>query len=169
MAGFRRRRPAGRWQGGFARPLLAPPGLALTLSLRRLARARPEAFQRLGAHAQDLFLIVPTDLPVAFCLRPAGTQGQIRLVPSRDPPAADVRIRGRLADLLRLFEGVLDADAAFFSRRIEVDGDTRAVMALHNAMEAADLTLADLVGAPELARDLVNRGLRWTAEHWRRP
>jgi len=167
MAGPRRQGRAGRVKALLARPLLKPPSLALTLSLRRLARLRPDAFTRLGDHAEQLYLIAPTDLPVAFCLRPAGSQGEIRLVFGRDLPAASVSIRGRLADLLQLFDGTLDADAAFFSRRVEVEGDTSAVVALHHALEAADLTLADLVGAPAQARDWVNRGLDWTARRWR--
>ena len=36
-----------------------------------------------------------------------------------------------------------------------------------NALEAADLTLADLIGAPRPARDFVNRGLAWTTQRWR--
>lgn len=167
MGEMRRRSGVALLQALLARHLLAPPSLFLTFSLRRVARANPEAFGRLGDYGQTLYLIAPTDLPIAFCLRPAGALGEIRLTLRRDLPAASVRIRGPLSDLLQLFDGTLDADAAFFSRRIEVEGDTSAVMALHNAMEAADLTLADLVGAPPSARAMVNRGLKWTAQRWR--
>lgn len=167
MTGARRQGGSGRWETLLARPLLLPPSALLTFSLRRLARACPEAFARLGEHAEQLYLIAPTELPLAFCLRPAGASGDIWLVPARDAPEAAVRIRGALPDLLGLFDGTLDADSAFFSRRIQVEGDTSAVVALHNALEAADLTLADLIGAPKLTRDLVNRGLAWTTQRWR--
>ncbi|USQ94459.1 ubiquinone anaerobic biosynthesis accessory factor UbiT [Caulobacter sp. RL271] len=167
MAGSRRQGAKRRWEALLARPLLLPPSAFLTLSLRRLARAHPEAFVRLGEHAQRIYLIAPTDLPLAFCLRPAGTEGAIRLVAAGDAPEAAVRIRGALLDLLQLFDGTMDADAAFFSRRIQVEGDTSALVALHNALEAADLTLADLIGAPRPTRDLVNRGLSWTTQRWR--
>lgn len=162
MAGFRRRLDA-----LLARPFLAPPSAFLTFSLRRLARSHPEAFERLGDHGERLYLIAPSDLPVAFCLRPSGGSPEIRVVAANNAPAAAVRVRGPLLDLLQLFDGTLDADAAFFSRRIQVEGDTSAVVALHNALEAADLTLADLVGAPRPARDFVNRSLHWTTQHWR--
>ena len=148
-------------------PILVPPSALLTFSLRRLARAHPEAFARLGEYARSLYLIAPTDLPLVFCLRPAGVEGEIRLVSAKNAPEAAVRVRGPLLDLLQLFDGALDADAAFFSRRIQVEGDTGAVVALHNALEAADLTLADLIGAPRPARDFVNRGLAWTTQRWR--
>jgi predicted lipid carrier protein YhbT len=61
--------------------------------------------------------------------------------------------------LLALFDGRCDADSAFFSRRIRVDGDTRAVVALHNTLEAAELTLADLLGVGPPFRDRLNAGL----------
>lgn len=167
MAGTRRQGGKGRWEALIARPLLLPPSAFLTFSLRRLARACPEAFARLGEYGQRLYLITPTDLPLAFCLRPSGTQGEIRVIAAGEAPDAAVRVRGPLLDLLQLFDGTLDADAAFFSRRIQVEGDTSAVVALHNALEAADLTLADLIGAPRPTRDIINRGLSWTTQRWR--
>lgn len=167
MTDARQQGGARRWEALIARALLLPPGAVLTLSLRRLARSHPEAFARLGEHAQRLYVIAPTDLPLAFCLRPALSQGEVRLVLAKHAPEAAVRVSGPLADLLQLFDGTLDADAAFFSRRIQVQGDTSAVVALHNALEAADLTLADLIGAPKPARDIVNRGLHWTTQRWR--
>lgn len=167
MTGTRRQGGGRRFETLLARPLLLPPSAFLTFSLRRLARVHPEAFARLGEYGHRLYLIAPTDLPLAFCLRPAPVDGEIRLVAAKDAPEAAVRVRGRILDLLQLFDGTLDADAAFFSRRIQVEGDTSAVVALHNALEAADLTLADLVGAPKPTRDFVNRGLAWTAHRWR--
>lgn len=167
MAGTRRQGGKVRWETLLARPWLLPPSALLTFSLRRLARAQPGAFARLGEYAQRLYLIAPTDLPLAFCLRPAGVEGRIWVIAASDAPEAAVRVRGPLLDLLALFDGTLDADAAFFSRRIQVEGDTSAVVALHNALEAADLTLADLIGAPRPTRDIVNRGLAWTTQRWR--
>ena len=48
MTGARRLGGKTRWEALIARPLLLPPSALLTLSLRRLARAHPEAFARLG-------------------------------------------------------------------------------------------------------------------------
>ncbi|MET3665506.1 SCP2 sterol-binding domain-containing protein [Caulobacter sp. 1776] len=152
-----------------AKSLLLGPSYILTLALRRLVRIHPDAFARLAAYRESLFLIEFTDAPLAFSLRPSGTSGQVRVLSTAAAKTvrADVRIAGQMVDLLRVFDGTFDADAAFFSRRIRVAGDTSALMALHNALEAADLTLADLIGAPASARGLVNRGLDWTLHHWR--
>ncbi len=60
-----------------------------------------------------------------------------------------------MEDLLALFDGSLDADSAFFGRTVQVDGDTGAVVALHNALEAANLSMTDLLGLP-----LIDQGFR---------
>ena len=58
----------------------------------------------------------------------------------------------------------LDADSAFFSRAIRVSGDIEAVMALHNTLEAAELTLADLLGLSAPACDLANTAVRFVRQ-----
>lgn len=139
-----------------------PVELALTTGLRRAARLKPGDFDRLGEHRSSAFLIAPDDLPVAFRIEPSVRQ--VRVVRRTRTGACAVRIHGPLIDLLGLFEGTLDADAAFFSRTLRVEGDTRAVVALHNALEAADLTLADMIGVPfggALAGAALRAALRW--------
>jgi predicted lipid carrier protein YhbT len=139
-----------------ARP---PVELALTAALRRAARLRPEIFDRLGPVRDMAILIAPSDLPVAFRLAPRAAGGQVTVVRRSDPGPFAARISGPLAELLGLFDGSLDADAAFFGRRIDVEGDTGAVVALHNALEAADMSLADLLSLPRFGRRLADRGL----------
>lgn len=139
-----------------ARP---PVELALTAALRRAGRLRPDIFERLDGIGDGAFLIAPSELPVAFRLTPRVRTGSVRVVRRDDPGPFLARISGPLMELLGLFDGSLDADAAFFSRRIDVAGDTGAVVALHNALEAADLSMADLLGLPSRGRVLAGRGL----------
>lgn len=162
------RRPAGRTQGHrkwtapppSRRPALAAPlEVVLGATLRRVAGENPAAFDRLGAYRDAAFLIIPNGAPVAFRLEPAGRQGRVTVVQPDDPRPVAASVRGPLVDLIALFAGVYDADAAFFARRIEVDGDTSAIMALHNALEAADLGVGDLIGAPRHFRPRLNASL----------
>lgn len=126
-----------------------PAEILLTASLRSVARRQPEAFDRLGPVRHATIRISPVDLPVAFEMRPDGMAGSIRVVrPDSDAGAASARINGPLLTLLALFDGRGDADGAFFQRRIDVDGDTAAILALHNALEASELTMADILGLP---------------------
>jgi predicted lipid carrier protein YhbT len=126
-----------------------PVETLLTASLRGVARRKPEAFERLGPVRHATIRISPADLPVAFEMRPDGVAGSIRVVrPDSDDGAASARISGPLLTLLALFDGRGDADGAFFQRRIDIDGDTAAILALHNALEASELTMADILGLP---------------------
>lgn len=127
--------------------LRAPVELSLGRALRRVARRQPEVFERLAAYHAATFLIAPTGWPVAFALSPR-PDGEVKVVRADAPGPFAARIEGRLGDLLDLFDGSLDADSAFFRRAIQVEGDTSAVVALHNTLEAADLTMADLLGPP---------------------
>ena len=121
----------------------------LTASLRSVARRQPDAFDRLGPVRQATIRIIPDHLPVAFEMRPDGMAGSIRVVrPDSDAGGASARISGPLLTLLALFDGRGDADGAFFQRRIDVDGDTAAILALHNALEASELTMTDILGLP---------------------
>lgn len=154
---WRRPRPEAAAPLADAMLLLRPPvELALTAALRRVARRRPEVFERLGEAGDVSFVIEPTDFPVGFRLTPSGRRGRVVVVRKGDPAPAAARISGPLATLLALFDGSGDADSAFFSRQIRVEGDTGAVVALHNTLEAAELTVADIVGAPAALHPAVN-------------
>lgn len=133
---------------------LAPIGLALTRLAQRLAKEHPKMFRRLGVHAQARFEIDPTDLPFVLILEPQG--GIPRITLSRSRGACDARIAGRLAALVGLVHGAYDGDALFFSRDLVIEGDTAAVLALRNAIDAAELDLgAALAAAAGPARGIV--------------
>ncbi len=136
-----------------------PVNILLGTALRRVARLNPDVFDRLGEFRRSAFLIAPTEMPVAFRLEPNAGGGRVTVVRRDNSAPVAARISGPLAELLGLFDGSRDADSAFFTRSIDVEGDTDAVVALHNALESAELTLADLLGAPAFARGPVDRGL----------
>lgn len=125
-----------------------PLGPFLTVSLRALARRRPQVFERLGEHRRARYLIDPTDLPFAFCVVPDGTAAVVRMVFRSSEAPSDVAIRGPILTLLGILEGTLDGDALFFHRAISVTGKTEAVVALRNAIEDAELRPSDLLGLP---------------------
>lgn len=150
--------PAFGWMAWPMMALRAPVEHVLGRALRRVSRKRPNPFERMQPHDRATYLIVPARWPVAFSLTPRA-DGAVKVVRTRSPGDFTARIEGRLEDLLDLFDGSIDADAAFFSRSVVVEGDTCAVLALHNALEAADLSVADLVGLP-VGGALLNRASR---------
>jgi len=141
-------------------PLTHPVDAWLTASVRRVARARPDVFRRLGRFQHSVFLIVPEDLPCAFRLSPAGERATVEIVGKRHPGPCAVRIGGRMRTLLGLFDGSIDADASFFSRALRVEGATEAALALHNALEAAELHAGDILGLPAVLKTPLDRLLQ---------
>jgi predicted lipid carrier protein YhbT len=100
-----------------------------------VARSRPELFTRLGLHANKRFLIDPTDLPFVLVLIPDARRPYLKAHRRYENPGHDASIGGTFFDLLDMIDGALDGDALFFSRDLQVSGDTEAVVALRNALD----------------------------------
>lgn len=115
----------------------------LSRVVRRIAARHPSLFARLGPHQGTDFLIDPVDLPFALHLRPDPQALIFRAVPRDAAPRAGAVIRGRFLLLLELMDSEEDGDAAFFSRDLEVSGDTEAVVRLRNALDDVDGSVAE--------------------------
>src|SRR5699024_3165467 len=91
-------------------------------------------------------------LPLLLYLHPVSDSPVLRAFTRRARPAHDAHIAASLPDLLRMIDGAEDGDAMFFSRRLAVSGDTEAVVALRNALDDIDGSLAasvaDMFGPP---------------------
>jgi O2-independent ubiquinone biosynthesis accessory factor UbiT len=122
-------------------PVLFAPGLAIALSI--LHRRHPDLFERLAGIGAARILIDPIDLPFCLLLEIEPERPRLSPLRRRDAEAAGAQaaIRGPLSALVDLLEGRLDCDALFFSRRLRVEGDTEAVVALRNAIDDAELDL----------------------------
>ncbi len=120
---------------------LAPLSLSLTVFSRKIAKNNPGLFHRLGEYDRTDFVLDPIDLPIVLCLNPNGGLPKIRLTRRRQAKGS-ARISGPLAALLGLVHGAFDGDALFFSRDLVVEGDTSAALALRNAIDDAELNLA---------------------------
>jgi len=140
--------------------LLAPLPLPLLQPLlnrvaTRVVRARPDLGERLGPHKAKRFLIDPLNFPFVVLLRP--DPGDVLLAASRRRrlPPHDARIAGTFLTLLDMVDGRLDGDALFFSRDLQVTGDTEAVVSLRNALDDMEGGIADhiasLLGPPGCA------------------
>jgi predicted lipid carrier protein YhbT len=152
-----------------ARPArLLPLGPMLTHGVRRLARRRPELFERLGSHRTARFLIEPTDLDYGFLMVPDAEAAVVTLTKKGRPPESDVRVRGPLLTLLGLLDGTFDGDALFFNRAISVGGRTDALVALRNAIEDAELTPSVLIGLSGEPARIVDTAVRETLAAARR-
>ena len=135
----------------FVRQLPPPPLFPLQPILARIvatvARRHPELFERLGTACTKRFLIDPSNLPFVLLLQPDPDRPQLRAQRRDRPVPHDVRIAGSFLTLLRMIDSQTDSDALFFNRDLAVTGDTEAMVALRNALDDMDTTLADDVAA----------------------
>lgn len=106
---------------------------------RHVMARHPGLFDRLGEYATKRYGFIPTDLPFAYEILPSGPS--IRAVRRGSPMNTDAAVEGPIAILLALLEGRVDGDAVFFSRALEVSGDTEAVLALRNALDDSEIDL----------------------------
>jgi O2-independent ubiquinone biosynthesis accessory factor UbiT len=133
------------------RPRPPLPLFALQPLLRRIVRAvarrHPELFVRLGDSCNKRFLIDPSNLPFYLLLCPDAERPRLTAHSRRREIAHDVYISGTFLTLLRMIDSQIDSDALFFNRDLIVTGDSEAVVALRNALDDMDGTLADDVAA----------------------
>lgn len=141
--------PRSRTIGGAVVSRLACAAVQPILSrvVRRVAERHPSLFARLGSHQSTDFLIDPIELPFVLHLRPDPKALVFRAVPRDAAPKAGAVIRGRFLLLLELMDSEEDGDAAFFSRDLEVAGDTEAVVRLRNALDDVDGSIAEEAAA----------------------
>ena len=115
----------------------------LSRVVRTIADRHPSLFARLGPHQSTGFLIDPVELPFVLYLRPDPQALVFRAFPRDDAPQAGAVIRGRFMLLLEMIDSEVDGDAAFFSRDLEVSGETEAVVQLRNALDDVDGSIAE--------------------------
>lgn len=136
---------------GFSRLLPPLPLFALQPLLGHIvttiARRHPGLIARLGDNCKKRFLIDPNNLPFFLLLQPDPGRPRLKAYNRGQDVEHDVHISGTLATLLRMIDGQSDSDALFFNRELTVTGDTEAVVALRNALDNLDATLADDVAA----------------------
>jgi predicted lipid carrier protein YhbT len=124
---------------------LGPINLALMILIGAIRRNHPELFERMGSGAKAVFLIDPVDLPVIFRIQPM----RFGIVECRDRSSSctwDARVSGPIKTLLGMIHGDLDGDALFFSRDISIEGNTEAILALRNAIDAVEIDLISQIG-----------------------
>lgn len=140
----RQRRLAGR----IGHLALLPLGTGLTFSLNRVLRRNPGLADRLEAAHGATIRVQPRELPVGFLIRLERSGGRVTAIPRGTEVPADVSVEAPLAQLLTIFRGEDDGDAAFFSSELVIDGEVAPLIALRNAIEAAELDWADLSPLP---------------------
>lgn len=141
-----------------------PPALLLRAALRRapapliqkaidallgtMRDGHPMLFKNLKRLPAAAVLIAPSDLAHRFKLS-YGKKGVSLVVLEDDEDFDfDARIKGSLEGLLNLLEGRADGDKLFFSRDLEISGDTAVIVALRNTLDREEMNLLEDMTAP---------------------
>lgn len=128
----------------FARAVPLPlVNLALNRVITRIAQEKPSIFVRLHGHHHKTFLIGITNLPLQLVLQPNPTTPRLYAYRNSVSVPCDARIAGSLLTLLGMVDGRYDGDALFFTRDLQVSGDTEAIVCLRNALDDMDGSIAD--------------------------
>lgn len=134
--------------GRLMRPLpLFPIQPILAHMVREVAQKRPEMFDRLGPHVQSTFVIDVNELPFVLLLRPNPDAPRLEARRRGLTVHADASIRGPFMDLFRVIDGRGDSDALFFSRDIQISGDTEAAVCLRNALDDVEGSIVEDLAA----------------------
>ncbi len=107
--------------------------------MRRMRSVHPRLFSNLERLDAATVLIEPLDVRHRFVLTFGG--GESLLEVAQDNEACDATIKGRLSALLDMLEGRIDGDKLFFSRELEISGNTAVVVALRNTLDREEINL----------------------------
>lgn len=116
-----------------------PPTLLLTSTLN-LALGRLLPREHLETLIGKRLMIRVRDAGLALRF----TYGKRGFFPSFDPRTPDLTISARARDFLALMAREEDADTLFFSRRLQMEGETELGLQVKNTLDAIDLTQLDL-------------------------
>ncbi len=121
-------------------PLL---NFVLAQIIKRISYKRPSIFARLRGHHHKSYLIVITNLPLQLLLQPDPSAPRLKAYRHNASPPHDAKIAGSILTLLGMVDGRYDGDALFFTRDLQVTGDTEAIVCLRNALDDMDGSIAE--------------------------
>lgn len=117
--------------------------------VRQVARRRPELFERLGPHIHSTYVIDVKELSFVLRLRPDPDAPELSAHRRSETIASDATIAGPFSALFDVMDGAADSDALFFSRDIQISGNTEAAVCLRSALDDLEGSIiGDLIEMP---------------------
>ncbi len=113
-----------------ATPLVVE-AVAVGSVLSAIVNRNPELSERLGELSGKVFFFEATDISKGFYLHITGGEIKVVLHMVRTP---DVTMRGDVTVLLDVLSGKVDPDTVFFSRKLEIEGDTATAIHFKNIL-----------------------------------
>ena len=122
---------------------------ATDIALAHIKNKHPCLFSNLKALPKSQILIELSDFPF-FILFSFGnkTDSSIDILSPLDSISYSTKIKGSLETLLLMLEGKTDGDEEFFSRSIQIFGNTSAIVSFRNVLDRESISLYDDIVAP---------------------
>lgn len=114
----------------------------LNRTIVKIIRNYPSLFNRLSGHHHKTFLIEITNLSFDLILRPNPASPHLNAIRKKAGFYADATISGSFLTLIGMIDGRFDGDALFFTRDLQISGDTEAIVCLRNALDDIDGSVA---------------------------
>ncbi|MGE4351148.1 MAG: SCP2 domain-containing protein [Bdellovibrionales bacterium] len=109
--------------------------------VRRMKTRFPKLFRNLAELPRASIVLDPTDLPHAFLLDVGRQPVSFSVLAGAEAYPAQAKVSGSLEALIDMLEGRADGDMLFFSRDIQVTGDTAIIVALRNTLDRQEINL----------------------------
>jgi len=105
----------------------------------RMEYRHTKLIKNLGLLNDAVIHLDPTDIPYIFKLSVGSDVSFSILNENTENP--DALISGKLEYLVNMLEGREDGDALFFSRDIQIEGDTETIVGLRNTLDREEIDL----------------------------
>lgn len=103
-----------------------------------------DIFVKLQETSDPTYKIDATDLPINFILKVSLNNPMLQIVDKDDySHKVDATIRAKFITFIQILDGQIDADEAFFSNKLTIQGATDATLALSNALDNSDINVID--------------------------
>jgi len=122
-----------------SRPLRFIPswvqGAGLGLFLEHVIENNPEFKERLEEIDDTIFLFEATDIKKCFYLHIKDKTMKVKV---HHPGSPDVVMKGEFSTLLGLLMNRVDPDTVFFSRKLEISGNTATALCFKNILDSME-------------------------------
>lgn len=117
---------------------------AIAAIVRKMHIKHPGLQDRLSSLAGRSFLFVILDMPFNILMHIDNGIMNCEVADKHSELPSDVTIQAASHKLTALLAGEEDGDALFFSRDLEVEGNTEAMLILRNALDSEDIDIEDI-------------------------
>lgn len=118
-------------------------GIIFNKIANKIYQNHPQMAKRLCPIIGKSFLINITNMPFNVFLLIKENGINVKALSKLEEIDAALYISSDIKSLIEIFEGDCDGDALFFSRKLQIKGNSQALVTLRNAIDSEEINLVD--------------------------